>query len=80
MDNNQNTQQTGSEKTTIEINTHAKFVPLLDSRYIDSTTFCEEISNVLFSGIFKDFYGSRVEITPNHKIGLSIFFREQTSP
>lgn len=79
MDNNQNTnQQTGNEKTSIEINNHSKFVPLLDSRYIDSTQFCEEISNVLFSSIFKDFYGSRVEIAPNHMIGLSIFFREQT--
>lgn len=74
---NEETTTKKDEKVSIKITAHSKFTPLIDSMYIDSTAFCEEICNVLFNSVFKDYYGSRVEITQNHAIGLCIFFKEQ---
>ena len=64
------------QKATLQIDEHPKFEGLIDMIFTDTTEVCTKISQV-FSGVFHDWYGSRIDIGQNREIITSVFFAEQ---
>ena len=64
------------QKATLRIDEHAEFVGLVDTIFMDTTEICTRIGDV-FSGVFHDWYGSRIDIGQNREIITSLFFAEQ---
>lgn len=67
------------QKLSLRIDEHAEFVGLLDTIFTDTTEICTQIGSV-FSGVFHDWYGSRIDIGQNREIITSLFFAENGSP
>lgn len=73
---NEEKKEVKREKLGLIIDQPPQFDSLIQTHYTDSSQFCDEIVNPVFSAILKDYYGSRVEITQSGQIILSLFFTE----
>lgn len=53
------------------------FNNMVETQFTDSHTFCKQIVYPIFSEMWPDFYGSKIEVGQNRYIGLTFFFAEK---
>lgn len=74
---NQNTSTNTESALEINVEQHLKFNAISDVQYINSTEFCELVSN-LFKGIYSDYEGCRLVLIPQtNQIQLQLFFNHR---